>query len=125
MAQEFSVFGKRLPRADALEKVNGEAKFIPDVQLPGMLHTKFLRSPHAHARIVSIYASKAEVLPGVKGVLTYKNIPKARLRGKLGYLLNETVHCAGQEVAVVAATTKEIAEEALKLLEVEYRGGQY
>ena len=76
MAQEFSVIGKRLPRTDAVEKVKGKAEFTADIQLPGMLQAKFLRSPHTHARIPRIATSKAEALPGVKAVLTYKNAPK-------------------------------------------------
>ena len=120
MAEEFSILGKRLPRNDALEKVKGEAKYVADIELPGMLYTRFLRSPHAHARIIRIDTNKAEKLPGVKGVLTYKNIPKVHPRRKLEYLLDETVHYAGEEVAVVAAITKEIADEAVKLIEVEY-----
>ena len=120
MADEFSVLGKRLPRVDAVEKVKGEAKHVADIQLPGMLHTKFLRSPHPHAKIVRIDTSQAESLPGVKAVLTHQNVPKVHPRGKFEYLLDETVHRAGEEVAAVAAVTKEIAEEALKLIEVEY-----
>ena len=126
MSEEFSVIGKRLPRVDAIEKVKGEAKFTSDIQLPGMLHAKFLRSPHAHARIVSIDTTRVEALPGVKAVLTPKTVPKVHPLGevpgidKLEYLLDETVHYAGEEVAAVAAVTKEIAEEALKLIEVEY-----
>ena len=123
MSEEFSVIGKRLPRLDAIEKVKGEAKFTSDIQLPQMLHAKFLRSPHAHARIVSIDTTKAEALPGVKVVLTHKNVPKVHpgiFEEKFEYLLDETVHYAGEEVAAVAAVTKEIAEEALKLIEVEY-----
>jgi len=125
MSQEFSVIGKRLPRADAVEKVKGEAKFTSDIQLPQMMQAKFLRSPHAHARITRIDTSKAEALSGVKCVLTHKNVPKVHPvpqvpGGKFEYLLDETVHCVGEEVAAVAAVTKEIAEEALKLIEVEY-----
>jgi CO/xanthine dehydrogenase Mo-binding subunit len=120
MPEELSVVGKRLPRVDAIEKVKGEAKNVADIQLPRMLQAGFLRSPHAHARIVSIDTTKAEALPGVKGVLTHKNVPKVHPLRKFEYLLDETVHCAGEEVAVVAAETKEIAEEALKLIEVEY-----
>jgi xanthine dehydrogenase molybdenum-binding subunit len=120
MPEEFSVVGKRLPRNDALEKVKGEVKYVMDIQLPGMLHVKFLRSPHAHARIIKIDTSKAEALPGVMGVLTYMNVPKIHSRRKFEYLLDETVHYAGEEVAAVAAETKQIAEEALGLIEVEY-----
>ncbi|MFC1915399.1 xanthine dehydrogenase family protein molybdopterin-binding subunit [Chloroflexota bacterium] len=121
MASAFSVLGKRLPREDAIEKVTGEAKQVSDMQLPGMLHARFLRSPHAHAKIVKIDTGKAESLPGVKAVLTHQNVPKVHSRGKFEFLLDETVHCVGEEVVAVAAVTKEIAEEALKLIEVEYK----
>ena len=89
MADELSVVGKHLPRVDAVAKVKGEATFVPDMQLPGMLHAKFLRSPHPHARIVKINTKEAESLPGVRGVLTHKNVPKVHPRFKLEYLLNE------------------------------------
>jgi xanthine dehydrogenase molybdenum-binding subunit len=120
MPEEFFVVGKRLPRLDAVEKVKGEAKFAMDIQLPGMLHAKFLRSPHAHAKIISVNTTRAKALAGVKAVLTQREVPKVRLPNKLEYLLDETVHYAGEEVAAVAAISKEIAEEALKLIEVEY-----
>lgn len=120
MTNEFSVLGKSVPRKDAIEKVKGEARYIPDIQLPGMLHAKFLRSPHAHAKIKSIDTSKAGALPGVKCILTYHNVPKVHPLRKFEYLLDETVHHPGEEVAAVAALTAEIAEEALTLIEVEY-----
>lgn len=117
---EFSVFGKCLPRKDAVAKVKGEARYVPDIQLPGMLHARFLRSPYAHARIKNIDISKAEELPGVRCILTHQNVPKVHPYKKLEYLLDETVHFPGEEVAAVAALTAEIAEEALRLMEVEY-----
>lgn len=120
MPKGFSVLGKRLPRKDALEKAKGEAEFVTDMQLPGMLYAVYLRSPHAHARITKIDTSKAEALPGVRAVLTYKNVPKVHPRRKLGYLLNDKAYSVGDEVAAVAATTTEIAKEALKLIDVEY-----
>jgi len=120
MTNEFAVLGKSVARKDAIEKVKGEAKYVPDIQVPGMLHAKFLRSPHAHAKIKSIDTSKAEALPGVKCILTYQNVPKVHPLRKLEYLLDETVHHPGEEVAAVAALTAEIAEEALNLIEVEY-----
>ncbi len=120
MTNEFSVLGKSVARKDAIEKVKGEARYIPDIQLQGMLNAKFLRSPHAHAKINSIDTSKAEALPGVKCILTYQNVPKVHPLRKFEYLLDETVHHPGEEVAVVAALTAEIAEEALNLIEVEY-----
>src|SRR4030042_4324779 len=120
MDSGFSVLGKGVTRKDAVEKTTGEAKYVPDIQLPGMLYAKFLRSPHAHARIKKIDTSKAEELPGVKCVLTYKNVPKVHPQRKLEYLLDETVHHPGEEVAAVAALTADIAEQALKLIDVEY-----
>ncbi len=126
MPDEFSLIGKRLPRVDAVEKVRGEAEFTSDIKLPSMLYAKFLRSPHAHAKIISIDTVKAEALPGVKAVLTYQNVPKVHPVGtitgtfKFEYLLDETVHYSGEEVAAVAAVSGEIAEEALDLITVEY-----
>ena len=120
MTRNFDVLGKSHHRKDALEKVTGAARYIPDIQLPKMLFAKFLRSPYAHARIKSIDVSKAEALPGVKCVLTHKNVPKVHPMRKFEFLLSETVHHPGEEVAAVAAVSKEIAEEALKLIVVEY-----
>ncbi|MFC2007695.1 xanthine dehydrogenase family protein molybdopterin-binding subunit [Chloroflexota bacterium] len=120
MTDKLSVVGKRLPRVDAMAKVKGEATQIADIQLPGMLHGRYLRSPHAHARIVRIDTREAEALPGVKAILTHENVPKIRSRTQFEHLLDETVHRAGEEVAVVAALTRETAEEALKLIKVEY-----
>ena len=127
MPKEFSVMGKGLPRADAIEKVKGEAIFASDRQQPRMLHVKFLRSPYPHAKIIDIETTQAEELPGVKAILTFKNVPKIRAysavvpsREKFEYLLDETLHYAGEEIAAVAATTKETAEEALGLIKVEY-----
>ena len=121
MKGEFSVFGKSLIRKDAIEKVKGEVKYIPDIHLPRMLHAKFLRSPHAHARIMSIDTSKAEAMPGVKCVLTHRNVPKVHPLRKFEYLLDETVHFPGEEVAAVAALSPRIAEETLKLIDVKYQ----
>jgi xanthine dehydrogenase molybdenum-binding subunit len=120
MPEEFAVIGKSFPRKDALEKVNGEARFVSDIQLPRMLHAKFLRSPYAHAKIIKIDTSRAEAMAGVKCVLTHQNVPKVHPGLRFEYILDETVHQAGDEVAGVAAVTKEIAEEALKLIDVEY-----
>ena len=120
MTEEFKVLGKNVVRKDAVEKVTGTARYIPDIQLPGMLHARFLRSPHAHARIKKLDTSRAEALPGVKCVLTYRNVPRVHPQRKFEFLLDDTVHHPGEEVAAVAALTPEIAEEALKLIEVEY-----
>lgn len=127
MPEQFVLVGNRIPRADAVEKVKGIAKFAAAIQLPRMLHARFLRSPHAHAKIISIDTTKAEAVPGVKAILTHRNVPKVHAYAmsipsheKFEYLLDETVHCVGEEVAAIAATTKEIAEKALELIEVEY-----
>ncbi len=124
-----TIVGQRLPRVDALDKVTGRAKYTADLKLPGMLYAAFLRSPHAHARIKRIDTSQAEALPGVKAVLT-----QAKLSGKVGKIVDEAhgtsmdfqafadkkVKYQGEKIAAVAAVTKEIAEEAVKLIEVEY-----
>lgn len=76
MTDKYAVFGKSLPLIDSFEKVTGGLKFAGDLPgLPGTLYAKVLRSPHAHARIVKIDAAKAEALPGVHAVITYKNTP--------------------------------------------------
>jgi len=69
------VIGRRQKRLDGFEKVSGRSVFTDDVRLPGMLHGKILRSPHARARIISIDTSAAESLPGVKVVLTGRDAP--------------------------------------------------
>ena len=68
--RSFKIVGKRLPRPDGIEKVTGEACYGADQHAPGMLHALILRSPHAHARIVSIDTSRAEALRGVKAIVT-------------------------------------------------------
>ncbi len=71
--EEHSIIGKRIPRIDGRVKVTGEAKYAADYDMPGMLWCKIARSPYAHARILNIDTSRAERLPGVKGVLTGKD----------------------------------------------------
>src|SRR3990167_2222882 len=73
--KEFSVIGKSVPKIDARDKVTGRAKYTGDLKVTGMLIGKILRSPHAHARILSIDTSKAEKLPGVVAVITAKDVP--------------------------------------------------
>src|SRR4030042_1062434 len=72
---EFSVIGKSVPRLGVKEIVTGQSKYAIDAKLPGMLWGKILRSPHPHARIISIDTSQAEKLPGVKAVVTAKDVP--------------------------------------------------
>jgi carbon-monoxide dehydrogenase large subunit len=120
---EFSVVGKSVPRVDAPAKVTGKAKFCADFKLPGMLYAKLLRSPQAHARILRIDTSRAEKLPGVRAVCTGKDVPDKRVGIMVldQYLIaREMVRYVGEPVAVVAADTPEIAEDALDLIDVKY-----
>ena len=77
--QQYSVVGKRVPNIDAKVKVTGEATYVDDLSLPGMLIGKILRSTVAHARIVSIDTSAAEKLPGVKAVVTGQDAPNVKV----------------------------------------------
>jgi len=121
MSKEYRFIGKAMPRKDAVEIVTGKVEFINDIKLPSMLYGKALRSPYAHANIKNIDTSKAEELHGVKAVLTYKNVPnwKAGLPPHV-HVLDSKVRYVGNAVALVAAETEEIAEDALELIEVEY-----
>lgn len=122
--ENLSVIGKRVPLEEAKEKVTGRTKFAVDVSLPGMLYAKVLRSPYPHARIVEIDTSKAEALPGVEAVITHKDVPQEEWLelwlNRLGRVLDNRVRFVGDEVAAVAATDVDTAEEALDLIEVEY-----
>jgi 4-hydroxybenzoyl-CoA reductase subunit alpha len=115
-----------MPRIDAPSKATGEAKFTADLILPRMLHAKILRSPYPHARIVRIDTSAAEKLPGVKAIITGRDTVGVKW-GVFRYtrdqelLPTEKVRYVGDEVAAVAATSEEIAEEALTLIRVEYK----
>jgi CO/xanthine dehydrogenase Mo-binding subunit len=121
----YDVIGTKTTRIDAKSKATGKAKYVEDVMLPGMLHGKILRSPYCHARIINIDTSEAEKLPGVKAIITGKDVPKVYMSAidvKDEPLLawDGIVRFVGQEVAGVAATEKKIAEEALRLIKVEY-----
>lgn len=121
--KELSIVGKSPFRVDAVEKVTGEAIYTNDIKLPRMLYAKVLRSPHPHAKIIRIDISEAEKLPGVRCVLTGKDVPKKRigLNVKDEYILaQDIVRAVGHPVAAVAAETIEAAEEALDHIEVEY-----
>jgi xanthine dehydrogenase molybdenum-binding subunit len=121
--KEFSVVGKRIPRIDAYERVTGQAQYTGDIQLPGMLHARVLRSSVPHAKIVSIDTSKAEKLPGVKAIIHHENAKVPWSSGGLThqrFIFNNPVRYVGDAVAAVAATDRHIAEEALKLIEIKY-----
>lgn len=117
---DLSVIGRRQPRLDGYEKVSGRSVFTDDIVLPGMLHGRILRSPHARARILKVDASKARALPGVKAVVTGADAPDLMFTERQPLLAREMVHYVGEEVAAVAATDPLIAEAALDLIEVEY-----
>ena len=121
MSSEFRVIGKPQPKLDGFEKVTGRAKFASDFSLPGMLYLKILRSPYPHARIVSIDTSKALALPGVKAVLTHKDMA-AYPRWNPSYpILTDEPHFHGDDVALVAAVDEDTAVEALDLIKVDYQ----
>src|SRR3972149_3912732 len=118
-----TLVGASVPRAEGPDKVTGRAIYSADVNLPGLLWGKILRSPHPHARIRRIDVSKARQVPGVKAVITGQEIP-GRFMGKkirdMPVLCWEVVRFVGDRVAAVAADTIEAAEEALGLIDVEY-----
>ncbi len=123
MNAAHSTLGRETAQVTALSKVLGRAQYAGDLKLPGMLHAKVLRSPYAHARIVRIDTKAARALPGVKAVLTGADAPRTPWgvsHKERRILADGLVRFAGEEVAAVAATTEEIARDALDLIEVEY-----
>jgi len=108
-------------RRDAAEIVTGAAQYLDDLKFQNLLHGKVLRSPYAHALVKKIDKSKAEALPGVKAVLTWEDNPNWRGGTPRNLpILDKKVRYVGDAVALVAATTADIAEEALDLIEVQY-----
>ncbi|MFN8444117.1 MAG: xanthine dehydrogenase family protein molybdopterin-binding subunit [Caldilineaceae bacterium] len=129
----FKVVGTRPIRPDGADKVTGRAVYGADVQFPALLHGKMLRSPHAHARIKSIDTSAAEKYPGVKAVATSADLPNiedhiAHLGESISnmrymssnILARDKVLYHGHAIAAVAAENPHVAEEAVKLIKVEY-----
>jgi len=120
----FTTVGKAIPIIDAEAKVTGALRFGVDVRVPGIVYGKILRSPHAHAVITRIDASRAEALPGVVGVITHHDAPEWPWdncwHNHRGRILDDTVRFVGDEVAAVAAVSEDIAAEALSLIEVDY-----
>jgi len=130
---QFKYVGTRPIRHDGVDKVTGRAAYGADFSLPGMLHGAVLRSPHAHARIVSIDTSAAEAVPGVKAVITGKDIPPNSAKLVLGgeaaldlrdmgdnLLAHEKALYHGHPVAAVAATSLDVAREAADKITVLY-----
>ena len=119
---EYTILGKRAPRVDAMDKATGRAMYSSDINLPGMLYAKALRSPYAHAKIRSLDVTKARALKGVTAVLTAADLPQRKYMEefRMPYLAKDKVIYAGHPVAVVAAVTPAVAEEALALISVDY-----
>ncbi|PKB63979.1 MAG: oxidoreductase [SAR202 cluster bacterium Io17-Chloro-G2] len=131
---EYRVVGKRPVRPDGVDKVTGRAQYGADVYPAGLLHGKVLRSPHAHAKVVSIDTSQAEAYPGVTAVVTAADFPFASMsREELGggyqrlkfatdlIMASDKVLFKGHPVAAVAAVNPHVAEEAVRLIRVEYQ----
>ena len=133
----LNVIGRATPKIDALERVTGKADYTGDIRLPGMLYARVLRSPHPHARIDRIDASKARALPGVKAIVTHENCKVVWGAGGISggqqyndevkkitkhrrYAFNNPVRFVGDPVAAVAAVDRHTVEDALQLIDVEY-----
>jgi xanthine dehydrogenase molybdenum-binding subunit len=129
--------GRATPRIDAVERSTGKATYTGDVHLPGMLYARVLRSTQAHAQIRKIDVSKAQALPGVKFILTHENCSTVWGSGSISggrqyvdevkkitkqkrYVFNNPVRFYGEPVAAVVATNRHLAEEAMRLITVEY-----
>jgi len=129
--ESFQRVGKPDPKVDAIKLAQGKPAFTADLEQRNMLHAKVLHSPYAHARIQKIDACKARALPGVAAVLTWQDIPRVvystagqsdPIPGPLDtFSLDNKVRFVGDRVAFVAAETPEIAEQALKLIDVDYQ----
>jgi putative selenate reductase molybdopterin-binding subunit len=127
---ELSVVGKPERKVDAVKLVTGRPAYVDDIDLRDMLYGRMLTSPHVHAIIRDIDASAARALPGVHAVLTYKDVPRIpyTTAGQSWpepgphdqYVLDNRVRFVGDRVAVIAAETPEIAEQALELIHVDY-----
>ena len=122
---KYKWVGTRPVRHDGLDKVTGRARFAADLVLPGMLHGHVLRSPYAHARIISIDTTEAEAMPGVKAVLTAADFPEMKIGSGDRYephnlMAREKVFYEGHAVAAIAAGTRRQARAAADAIDVEY-----
>ncbi len=119
-----SPIGARIPMVDSVDKVTGAGKYADDLTLPGMLVGKILHSPHPHARIRSIDTSAAERLPGVFAVVTGRETPVKYGILPIGHdetiFATDRVRYIGDNVAGVAAETEAVAEQAMRLIRVDY-----
>src|SRR5215471_16050548 len=126
-------FGAAVPRIEDPELVTGRGRYLDDIALPGMVHACFVRSPHAHARIKAIDVAAAAAVPGVVAVLTAADLgvagkpmpqfspsPLMAQNRTQHVLAAQAVHYVGDTVAIVAAETRAIAEDAASLVAVDY-----
>ncbi|RLG83268.1 MAG: hypothetical protein DRO18_08055, partial [Thermoprotei archaeon] len=128
MAQVFRYVGKKLARVDGYTKVTGLEKFTIDIQLPGMLYGRILRSPYAHAIVKEIDTSEAERMGAV--IVTFKDVPKVLFNPRLvsihevtyrdWLVLTDRPLYVGEPIAAVAAETEEKAQRALEAIKVKY-----
>jgi CO/xanthine dehydrogenase Mo-binding subunit len=120
VSEAYRYIGKATPRIDGEEIVTGKAAFLNDLKFQNLLYGKVLRSPHPHALIKKIDVKKAEQVKGVKAVITHETMPDWKNGNPPIRLLDKKVRFVGDAVALIAAETERIAEEAKKLIEVEY-----
>lgn len=130
MENNLKYIGRSIPIHDVREKVTGRTKYVGDMQLPGMLYAKLVLSSIAHGIIKNIDTSKAEAMAGVHGVFTYKNSPDTLYNShkwidglsvlKDERLFTDRVRYYGDRIAAVVAVDRETAEQAVRLIEVEY-----
>jgi xanthine dehydrogenase YagR molybdenum-binding subunit len=118
--EPLRIVGQPHPRVEGAEKVSGRARYAYDQRLPRQLYARILRSPHPHARIRRVDTSRAEALAGVHAVLSSANCAEVRWYQEQSLLFDPTLRFVGDEVAAVAAETGDIAEDALRLIEVDY-----
>ena len=123
--KEYSAIGKAVKNIDGIKIATGDAVFIDDIKLPGMLYGRILRSQHPHARILNIDISRAKRLPGVAAVVTGKDIAAYPRYGLLmkdrPIFALDKVHYSGDGVAGVVAVDMDTAEEACDLIKVDYQ----
>ncbi len=122
---EYQVLSSRAPRLDGPVKATGRAKYADDLSMPGMLYAGILQSPLAHAKIVHVDTSKARKLPGVKSVITAKEVGLIKYgvspaRYDETLFAHDKVRYVGDEIAAVAAIDQETVQEALSLIKVDY-----
>ncbi len=125
MMLEDTLIGQSLLRVDGREKVTGQTRYAADLKVPGMIHGRILFSRFPHARILGIDCTRARALPGVQAVLTAADLPNLQPFGMVladqEVIVSQTVRYLGDVVALVAAESPEVAEEALSRIEVQYQ----